>query len=152
MSSTVPGKAVRQGVYGITVQRAAGNLPATTNGNLFQVSGGRILLTTIVGEVTTAIQAQANAVKLNHQSAVLGGAGTDLCASVESSGLAVGTQFGITGTPSTAALVGAAVTQPNELVLTAGFIRLNTAATNTGAMRWTVTYVPLDDGASVQAV
>lgn len=154
MASRIGGKAARDVIAGTKVERTAANLPASTTGNLFQVSGGRVLLTSIVGEVTTVIQAQANAIKLNHQSAVLGGSGTDICATVESNGLAVGTQIGITGTFGTAAAVGAAVPSPTPLgvVLVAGFLRLNAAATNTGQIRWTLTYVPLDDGASVAAV
>lgn len=152
MASQIAGKAQRTNTYGIKVERVAGNLPASTYGNLYQVTGGRVLLTTLVGEVTTVIQAQANAIKLNHQSAVLGGSGTDLSTTVESNGLAVGTQIGLTGTFSAPLVVGAATVQNNETVLTSGFVRLNTAATNTGQVRWTLTYIPLDDGAQVVAV
>lgn len=152
MSTGIAGRQQRGAVYGNKVERATANLPASTNGNLFQVTGGRVLMTTIVGEVTTVIQAQANAIKLNHLSTALGGAGTDITGTVESNGLAVGTQLGITGTFATAMQVGAAVPQTNEIVLTTGFLRLNTAATNTGQVRWTVTYIPLDDGAALVAV
>jgi hypothetical protein len=44
---------------GASVSRAAAALPASTTGNLFTVTGGRILLTGIVGQVTTVIQTQA---------------------------------------------------------------------------------------------
>ncbi len=151
MASGISGRAQRANVYGPTVSRAAGNLAQTGTLNLFQITGGRIILTTLVGQVTTAIQAQANAVKLQ---AINAGATitTDMCTTVETNGLVVGTLLGITGTPSSAALVGAAVTQPNEMLIVPGFIRMNAAASNTGQMSWVLTYIPLDDGASVAAV
>lgn len=151
MASMVPGRALRNNLYGIRVDRAAGALPATTSGNLFSVSG-RVVVTTIVGTVTTAIQAQANAVKLE-AFLTSAAAATDLCATAESNGQAVGKLFGIAGAVGTAATFGFGVPQTNELIINGpGFIRLNTAATNTGAMSWSVTYVPLDDGAVVLAV
>jgi hypothetical protein len=150
MASQISGTGMRA-VYGLRVDRAAANLPATTSGNLFSVSG-RILLTTIVGTVTTAIQAQANAVKLE-AFLTAAAAATDMCATVDVNGLGLGRMLGITGTPTTAAVVGFAVPQNNEFIVNGpGFIRLNTAATNTGQMSWSVTYIPLDAGATVAAV
>jgi len=150
MASQIPGTGQRA-QYGIRVDRAAASLPASTSGNLFAVSG-RVLITTIVGTVTTAIQAQANAVKLE-AFLTSAAAATDMCATAESNGQAVGKLFGIAGAVGTAATFGFAVPQNNELIVNGpGFIRLNAAATNTGAMSWTVTYIPLDAGATVTAV
>lgn len=151
MASQVAGKALRNNLYGIRVDRATANLPATTSGNLFAVSG-RVLITTIIGQVTTAIQAQANAVKLE-AFLTAAAAATDMCATAESNGQGVGKLFGITGAPATAGVFGFATPQTNELCVNGpGFIRLNTAATNTGQMSWSVLYIPLDDGATVTAV
>lgn len=150
MSSGISGKAVRQSTYGTTVQRAASNLAQSGNLTLFTVTGGRVLLTTIVGEVTTAIQAQADAVKLQSVSTT-GSITTDLCATVDVNGAAVGNLFGMTGTAATAAVLGSAVPQLNEVIMQPGIIRMNAAASNTGQMKWTVTYIPLDDGAVLTA-
>lgn len=150
MSSQISGKAQLRNQYGITVQRVASTLPASTDLTIFNVAGGRVLLTTLVGEVTTVIQAQATATKIRHTSTV-GAITSDLCATVDLTGAVVGTQFGITGSAGTAAAIGSAVPQTNEVVLTTGALKLNTAATSTGAMRWTITYIPLDDGASITA-
>lgn len=151
MASQIPGTAVRNAVYGIKVDRAAANLPATTSGNLFAVSG-RVMITTIVGVVTTAIQAQANAVKLE-AFLTSAAAATDMCATVDINGQGVGKMLGIPGAVGSAAVMGYAVPQTNELIVNGpGFIRLNTAATNTGQMSWTVTYIPLEVGATVTAV
>ncbi len=151
MAAGISGKATRISNYGVTVVRAAANLPATTSGNLFSISGP-ILLTTVVGIVTTAIQAQANAIKLE-SFLTSAAAATDLCAAVDSSGQGVGKLFGITGTSATTGVFGYNVPQLNETIMSGpGFIRLNTAATNTGQMRWICTYIPLEDGAVLAAV
>lgn len=151
MASTIPGKQIRNIIYGMRADRAPATLPASTSQNLFAVSG-RVLITTIIGQVTTAIQAQANAVKLE-AFLTAAAAATDMCATAESNGQGVGKLFGITGAVATAGVFGYAVPQTNELIVNGpGFIRLNAAATNTGAMSWTVTYIPLDDGATVTAV
>lgn len=151
MASGISGQALRRNLYGQSVTRAAAALPATTSGNLFSVSG-RVIVTTIVGQVVTAIQAQANAIKLE-AFLTAAAAATDLCATAESNGQGVGKLFGITGAVGTAGVFGYGAPQTNELVINGpGFIRLNTAATNTGTMSWTVTYIPLDDGAAVAAV
>jgi hypothetical protein len=41
------------------------------------------------------------------------------------------------------------MTRTGGIVVPIGAIKLNTAATNTGAFKWSLFYVPLDDGASV---
>lgn len=151
MASGISGRAQLRNQYGPRIDRAAGNLAQTGTLNLFQVTGGRVLVTTITGIVTTIIQAQANAVKLqaaNGAATIV----TDLCATVETNGLIVGTLFGLTGTVATGALVGQAVVQNNEIIINTGFIRMNAAASNTGQMTWALTYIPLDDGAAVIAV
>ncbi len=151
MASGISGAQLLRANYGLTVTRAAANLPATTSGNLFSVSG-LVLVTSIVGVVTTAIQAQANAIKLE-AFLTAAAAATDMCATAESNGQGVGKLFGITGSPATAAVFGYAVPQSNEMIINGpGFIRLNTAATNTGQMSWVLQYIPLAAGAGIQAV
>jgi hypothetical protein len=150
MASGISGSAQLRNVYGVSIARAAGNLAQTGNLTLFTVTGGRILLTTIVGVVTTAIQAQANAVKLQSLSTT-GAIATDMCATVDVNAAAAGNLFGITGTAATAAVLGSSVPQMNELIVAAGVIRMNAAASNTGQMSWLLTYIPLDAGAYVTA-
>jgi hypothetical protein len=151
MASQVQGKQLMLANYGITITRAAANLPATTSGNLFAVSGP-ILLTSLTGFVTTVIQAQANAIKLE-AFLTSAAAATDMCATADSNGQAVGKLFGFSGVTTAAATFGFAVPQPNEMIINGpGFIRLNTAATNTGQMSWTAIYLPLVPGATLTAV
>lgn len=150
MSSGIAGKDILRVNYGIRVNRASAGLAQTGNLTLFNVTGGRILLTTITGTVTGAIQAQADAVKLQTVSTT-GSITTDLCATVDLNAAAAGNLFGIVGVTATAAVIGAMVPQLKEVIIGAGIIRMNAAASNTGTMSWTLTYVPLDDGAAVTA-
>lgn len=150
MVSGITGNTVRRAVYGITVERATAVLPATGNQTLFTVANGRILLTTCVGEVTTVASATVTNLKLTSVSTAIGGSGTDITANTLVTSLAVGTQWSVS-TLGSAAQLGAVVTQTNELIIPPGIIRATTDATNTGAMRWTITYIPLDSGATLVA-
>lgn len=154
MSAQVSGSTLREVLFGAKVERPTAGLPQTATGGLFSVTGGRVLVTSIVGQVTTSIQAQANAVKLV---ATPSGAGAvnDLSATVDVNGLAAGGLISITGLAGDTAVKstgGGVSTLRNPVVVAPGTIGLNTAASNTGAVRWTLTYVPLDDGAAVKAV
>jgi hypothetical protein len=138
--------------YGLKVDRATAALPQTTAAALFNVTGGRIILTSIIGEVTTVIQTQANNTKL--QSNPTTGTTLDLCAVLDITADEVGCLYGITGVPADA-LVGAGAGQApipyRRLVIPVGAIELNCAASNTGSVKWSMTYFPLDAGASVAA-
>lgn len=146
MASQIPGRGLRLESYGLTVVRATGALPQSTTGTLFNVTGGRILLTSLAGSVTTAVQAQATTYKLVTLSTT-GAVANDICATVDLTGAVVGTILGITGVRTDAMLTGSSVPTPNELVVTIGAIRATTVASSTGAIQWTLTYIPLDDGA-----
>lgn len=150
MSVLISGPQVRQILLGSKVDKATAALPQTAAGTLFTVTGGRILLTSIVGEVTTVIQTQANNTKLVATPTT--GTAVDICAVLDISAKEVGTLFGITGLFSDAlvgANAGATVLPRNPVVIPIGTIKLNCAASNTGSVKWSVTYVALDDGASV---
>lgn len=134
------------------VSRTAATLPATTQTPYFTVTG-RVLLINIVGEVTTDVQAQACNLDLWSNPTV--GADVALCAVVEINGDVVGTMYGITGTVSDAMISptsGAFSGQALPLVVSAGTIDLKTSATNTGATKWTIQYVPLDSGSTITAL
>ena len=139
---------------GFLVERATAALPATTTGNLFTITGGRIIVRGLIGEVTVAIQAQANAVKVVYDPTAAG-ANQDLCATLDVTGLAVGTMLGITGT-TTDALKSSLQYMKNDLdqglLFGPGALALTTAATNTGSVRWSLFYVPIDAAVTVAAV
>lgn len=150
MSSQVAGKSLRNMNYGSRVARATSNLAQTGNLTLFTVTGGRVIVTTLLGEVTTAIQAQANAI-LIRSIGTAGSTTTNLHSSWDSNAAALGTLVSIPGVAATAVTTGGSVVQGNEFILPAGSIQMNAAASNTGQMSWTVLYVPLDDGAAIVA-
>lgn len=151
MSDYMEGKAVRKVTEGLVVERATALPPQTASDDLFTVVGGRVLLKQIIGEVTTQIGAVANNTNLefNPDDAARG----DMCAVLNITGDAVGTLYGITGTAATAmqeATVSLA-RQATELILKPGVIELHCAGNSgTGAIKWTVLYVPIDDGAYIE--
>jgi hypothetical protein len=49
----------------IVASKASATLPATTTQNLFTISGGRVLVKGLIGEVTTVVQAQACNLKVS---------------------------------------------------------------------------------------
>jgi len=138
---------------GFRVERAAATLPASTTEDLFSIDGGRVLLTGIVGEVTTLIQTQADNTKLTFDPDN-GGTDQDLCAVLDITADPVGELYTITGVVANALRSDFAIGQgmTNPLVLMEGDIKLDCSATNTGAIAWTLWYIPLDDGAVVTAV
>jgi len=153
MSVLVQGDQLRTINFGNKVTGGAKTLPATTTGAIFTVAGGRVLVTSITGVVTTAIQAQANAVKLVATPTV--GTVNDLSTTVDVNALALGgllSPTGLAGDALVKSTGGGISGLRNPIVVAAGSIGVNTAATNTGAVTWTVTYVPLDNGATVVAV
>jgi hypothetical protein len=152
VSVLIQGSQLRTIGLGTQVSRATATLPQSTTGTLFTVSGGRILLTSIVGEVTTAIQNQANNTKL--VSTPTTGTAVDICAVLDIANDEAGCLYGITGIFSDAmvgANAGATTLQQRATVIPVGTIKLSCAASNTGSVKWVMTYIPLDDGASVAA-
>lgn len=154
MASGINGRDIRRIILGIKVDRTAANLPASTDDTLFTVTTGRIVLTSLVGEVTTVVQAQANAIKI--KSVPTTGTAGDISGTLDINAFEVGALVSLNGTALTTALSGANASAALNLrgagiVVPIGAIKLNTAATNTGAMKWSMTYYPYDLGASVAA-
>lgn len=156
MSVLIQGDQIRSIAKGIRVSRATAALPQTTDGALFSISGGRVLVVSLVGEVTTVIQTQANNTKLKFNPTAAG-ADTDLCAVLSTTADAVGTLYSLTGTVTDAMSEGLLMLAANQqiaapgITLSEGDIELDCAASNTGSVKWDLIYVPLDDGASVAA-
>lgn len=146
------GKVLRNLAFGLAVERAAAALPQTTQSALFNVVGGRVAIMQIIGQVGTAIQNQANNTKLvaNPTS----GTDVDLCAVLSIANDEAGTLYSISGLAGDAMIgtaAGAVSIMARPVVVAAGTIDLNCAASNTGTIGWTLFYVPLDDGAYVTA-
>lgn len=150
MSTKIQGTQVRSLVLGTRVAKATGTLAAATTA-LFTVAGGKVLVTSIVGEVTTAITV-ANSYKLQHNPTT--GTTKDLCAATDigTTDTPAGNLLGFQGLTGDSILTGpgAVPTIKQPLVLTAGSVEQVSAGTD-GEITWVLTYVPLDDGATVTA-
>ncbi len=149
MSDYLKGKAVRTLTKGIRVTTSAGL--ANGNTDLFEIVGGHVIVHQILGVVTTATAA-ANATTKLASTPDSGAGASDMCDVLVINDDAVGTMYGITGTPgdnmvsSEQVLVG----QASEQILPPGNIVLNQAdATRTGQIRWEVFYTPVEDGAYI---
>lgn len=147
---------VRTAVLGLKVERATAALPAGTLGNIFTVSGGRVLLTMLVGEVTTVLGAGANTITIGTAPTVGTGSATALGGSATITTAAVGSHFAATFASGSAVVVDTS-TQSGVLIPTAGIlvdagsVTITTTATVTGSVKWTLTYIPVDDVATVAA-
>lgn len=154
MTTLIKNQDVRTIALGIAVARATATLPATATGNIFTVSGGRIAVVSLVGEVTTAVQNQACTLAIGTTPTV--GTGSTTAMGTASSIIAapIGTHFGTN--PGGATVVDlstqAGVALPSApFVVNIGSITITTSATNTGSVKWDLVYIPLDVAAQVVA-
>ena len=143
------GRARRKALLGIKLDRATAALPATAYGALFTITGGRVLLTSMVGEVTTVIQTQACNIKITATPTT--GTAADIATDVETNADEVGTLYGIGAYVGAmlATNAGATSIPDTPVVLNIGTLGITTSATNTGSIKWSITYVPYDDGAEI---
>jgi hypothetical protein len=58
---------------------------------------------------------------------------------------------GVAATALTQANAGAIIAETVPVVVAAGAIHLDCAASNTGSVKWSIWYVPFDDGAYITA-
>jgi hypothetical protein len=154
VSVIIQGTQLQSILYGTRVDRAAASLPQTAQTAYFTVSGGRVLVTAILGEVTTAVQAQATTVQLI--ATPTSGTAVNLSNSTgDVNGKEIGATIALATTLGGTLVVnnaGATVLPlVNSFVVRTGTIDLKTAASSTGATKWSLWYVPLDASASVAA-
>lgn len=151
--NTTTAAALTGTILGTRVDRAAATLPATTQTPYFHVYGGRCAVTMLLGEVTTVVQAQA--CNASWESDPETGTTNAMCAVVEMNAAEAGTLMSITGTVGDAMILGKSGAVKGQLapvVVAVGDLEFKTSATNTGATKWSLWYIPLDDGAYIAAV
>lgn len=150
MSVIITGDQLRTILFGNRAEKSTGTLAATTI-SLFTVAGGKVLVTSLVGEVTTAITV-ANSYKLQHNPTT--GTTKDLCAATDigTTDTPAGNLISCQGLTGDSLLTGpgAVPTLKQPIVLTAGVVESVSAGTD-GVILWVVTWVPLDNGASLVA-
>jgi len=151
MSAYIEGKALRKLQLGTKVERATATLPQTTSAPIFNILGGRVAITEIIGEVTTILGAVGN---MSLESTPAVGTVLPLCAVLAAGTLEAGTLLGITGDFSVAmngANAGGLEGQSQSAILPVGTLDLRLSASSTGSVKWTLFYIPIDDGAYVEA-
>lgn len=144
----------------IHVNRPALALPQTLTEQLFRVIGGKIRVLGLVGTVTTVIQSSDPVLKVSSEALDAAGAlvGTvlDVASTVDISSLEVGGMVFVEGdgTAAVKSVAGAAFigTNSGQWIAPQGAIYITTGASKTGAMKWDLWYMPLDEGAYATAV
>jgi hypothetical protein len=134
------------------VAKAAANLPQTATANLYTVTGGAVVVTGLMGIVSSALGATVTTLALG----VTGSSSAIATALAVTSGIA-GTVYlpvnsaGAGGAPlfSTAPFISATLDRLNPFIVSVANITWTTSANDTGQMRWLLWYVPIDAGASV---
>lgn len=169
MSTLIQGDQIRALLLGVRVSNATVSAPQNTSTSIFSVTGGKVAITSVVGEVTTVIG--STTVNYNLTYTPSGGSAADLCGATACTSDAVGTLYSLTSGVATdllsiqsvSAIGGtpvAASEAPNvtyahllwrPIVVRAGALKWKTSASTTGAVSWTLTYIPIDDGARVAA-
>ena len=140
---------------GMRIVKPASSCAGIADVELFTVGGGKIALLGLVGECDGTMENAATTILIK---CVVGGTDTDLsiasttiASKVVDTMLTLPAAVGSVLTISTgegAALLNAApvyLVQPGTIEMTVG------AATNTGTITWTLWYVPMEDGAYVEA-
>jgi hypothetical protein len=149
MSVIIQGSQLRTINFGTRVSKSTGTLAASTI-SLFTVAGGRVALTSVWGVVTTAITV-ANSYKLQLNPTT--GTTVDLCAATDigTTDTPAGDLLSFTGAANASITRGGSVESLRApVVLTIGDVESVSAGTD-GVITWVVTYVALDDGASLVA-
>lgn len=159
-----PASASRQGYATldqfIHVATPARTLPATTTDQIFRVKGGRVLVRLLLGEVTTAADATVTTLKVSSKkldnASVAVGTAVDACSATAVTSQEVGSLLVVegdgTGLIVNNAGAGLPGTGTGVWIAPQGEIYLTTSATNTGATKWDIWYMPLDEGAYVESV
>ena len=143
------------GGLGERADAALADLPQSKAENLFTISGGRVLMTAIIGEVTTVIATAANNLKLTATPTV--GTARDIAANLDIGTVPwqEGDVLGITGINTDAMIpavsAGSVEGMTVPVVLQEGTLDWACDASKTGKIKWTMRYIALDEGAQVVA-
>jgi len=152
------------GANGIRVNRPTAN-DAVGPTALFTIAGGLVLVTNLIGIVTTVRTGGAGATQVFSHST----GPTVLCLATITGLATVGTTITVTGDPADALVIGVGTAVANTfppiqggmkgsgaggisqfgLICGVGTITTTISIATTGATRYILTYIPLDDSASV---
>ena len=149
----------RAAELGVRIQNSAGKtLPQNATSTVFTVSGGRIMVGLLYGLVTTIVGGTTPAVKLIATPTT--GTANDMCTALTVTTDEVGAMW-VLPIAVGSSLIGIAstgksgsITGPGAFgqIIAPGTVGVNcSAADATGAVQWSLFYVPLDNAATVVA-
>ena len=136
---------------GLRVDRATNTLPQSTAAAIFNVVGGTVAMTGILGTITTIFGTVGN---ISLESNPTTGTTAALCATTAAGSFEEGTLLSIDGTKATALLAvdaGGSAMQSKPVALPVGTLDLRLSTSSTGNAKWSIWYVPLEVGAYVTA-
>jgi hypothetical protein len=146
------GLGLRTAKLGVKVERALSTCPQSTASAIFNIVGGQVQMTLIIGTITTILGAVGN-MRLEENPTT--GTTELICTNVAAGTYAAGDLMGISGVPSASMLPAATGGIPGMTTqgvnLRIGTLDWRCSASSTGAMSWTMFYIPLEDGAYVTA-
>jgi len=174
MSTLITGDQIRALMFGLRAQKGPATLVQNAAVNLFTITGGKFAITGIIGEVTTAI-ANTASLTAKVQYTPSGGVAADLCGATVITADVVGTLYGVTSGIATDLLSIQSASETNDvtphaaaevpnvtfvhmlwrpIVVRAGTLSVlcSNHDPGTGAVKWTLTGIPIDDGAVLAAV
>jgi len=147
-------------ILGLRVDRAISLLPQhggpTDGATYFNIVGGKVLMTLLVGTITTVVQAQADEIIFSHNPDPSTGATAVLNAALDITGWAEGDILTINGLLTEAMLPAvkagsSSAMRYGGIIMVPGAITVDASAANSGAWKWSLWYVPLEEGAYVTA-
>jgi hypothetical protein len=130
---------------------------ATTN-TLFTATGGLVIVTSLVGQVTTLIGSTATTLAVGLGTPGVGGTldtdgiGTATTITSQEVGTLISplASSGLGGALAVGSLAGSVVFQANPFVVNSATITATTSANaGGGVINWYLTYIPLDNGAYI---
>ena len=136
---------------GFHVSKAAATLPSSTTQDIFVVSGGRILVRCLLGEVTTLV-GSGTTPDLQVQMDPATGTTIDVATDVVIADDEVGTLYYVEGDGTALIPISSGYGQAaagQGFILPIGTLQIVTSETTAGATKWDIWYFPLDEGASV---
>ena len=145
----VPQVSLQNIAMGIPLFRAATTLPQTATFAIFNIVGGRVLLTYIAGEITIVFGAATGNFTLEEDPT----AGTTelIGTALAVANYAAGDMIGVTGLDNGACIPAATGGIPGMSVqgrvLRVGTLQWRQSGSSTGECQWFITYIPIDDGA-----
>lgn len=145
--------AATNGLLGKRIDRTTADVITSAAVPIFTVAGGRVLVTSITGKVTTIIGVGVTNAKFQFNPTT--GTTNDICANLDIDTDEAGALYSISGVASDAMLRSESGAirnmSSNGLILDVGDVEFITSADRTGSISFQLWYIPLDNGATVVA-